>query len=116
MWALESKRHVQGVFSCVMQFVFAQAKGFACSLHVNGTIKCDRDCFVAKSTENLEIIRGGFTCRSADPDSGPGYKVYASHSCGLVDENSFVPLFRLCAFPMASSKFVSPTPLPHDRP
>ena len=28
-----------------------------------------------RSEENLSILRGGFSCRSCDPSSGPGYTV-----------------------------------------
>ena len=45
-----------------------------CKLHVEGQIKSGQS-FVATSPENLDIVRGGFSCRTADPNVGPGYSV-----------------------------------------
>ena len=83
MLALEWKHHDQGICVLIDTDILGSLASSLLSnlstrsyrLHVNGSIKCDGDRFVAKSVENLEIIRGGFSCRSADPESGPGYKV-----------------------------------------
>eukprot|EP01094_Clydonella_sp_ATCC50884_P024509 TRINITY_DN6158_c0_g1_i1.p1 TRINITY_DN6158_c0_g1~~TRINITY_DN6158_c0_g1_i1.p1 ORF type:complete len:544 (+),score=112.10 TRINITY_DN6158_c0_g1_i1:264-1895(+) len=43
-------------------------------LHVAGAIKSG-DGYACSSSERLHIVRGGFSCRTADPASGPGYAV-----------------------------------------
>ena len=46
-------------------------------LHVEGPIRCGSTSFGVLSPENLSVIRGGFSCRTLEPRSNPGYVVEA---------------------------------------
>lgn len=45
-------------------------------LHVEGTIKCGQNSFAVLALENLTVVRGGFSCRTAEPKKGPGWQLF----------------------------------------
>lgn len=44
-------------------------------LHVDGVIRCGAASFGMTAMENLTVLRGGFSCRTLEPNKGPGWSL-----------------------------------------